>query len=140
MRVGFAGLGRMGAHMARNLAQAGHEVALWNRTHEKAARLASELSCKLVTTPAALMREAEIVVTMLADDSASEVVYHGPDGLFAGSGATIIVEMGTMSPDHIAKLCKTAPKGVQIIDAPVSGSTLAAEAGTLMIMAGCTAL
>lgn len=137
MRVGFAGLGRMGAHMARNLSHAGHDVTLWNRTTEKARDLAAELGCAVADSPRALSNSAEVVVTMLADDLSSEVVHGGPDGLFGGSAQTY-VEMGTMSPNHIAWLAEQAPARARVIDAPVSGATQAAADAQLVIMAGCT--
>ena len=74
---------------------------------------------------------------MLADDPSSEAVHGGADGLFAGSALTY-VEMGTMSPDHIAWLVEQAPEGARVIDAPVSGATKAAADAQLVIMAGCT--
>ncbi|SDZ40723.1 3-hydroxyisobutyrate dehydrogenase [Jannaschia faecimaris] len=137
MRVGFVGLGRMGAHMARNLAHAGHDVTLWNRSRDKAQDLAAELGCPVSDSPRALSNAAEVVVTMLADDPSSEAVHGGPDGLFAGS-ARAYVEMGTMSPDHIARLAEQAPVGARVVDAPVSGATQAAADAQLVIMAGCT--
>ena len=138
MRVGFAGLGRMGAHMARNLRAAGNEMVLWNRAVQKAVTLAEEIGCAFARTPAELVTETEVVITMLADDPSSEAVHLGPEGLFASRGAQTFIEMGTMSPDHIADLAARAPEGVRTIDAPVSGSTQAAEAGQLLIMAGCS--
>ncbi|MBB99477.1 MAG: 6-phosphogluconate dehydrogenase [Rhodobacteraceae bacterium] len=137
MRVGIAGLGRMGAHMARNLARAGHDVTLWNRSRDKAEALAAEIGCAIAATPRALTDATQAVVTMLADDVASQVVHAAPDGLFAGRGARWFVEMGTMSPTHIEALGATAPEGTRVIDAPVSGATQAAADATLMIMAGC---
>ena len=137
MRVGFAGLGRMGAHMARNLMHAGHEVTVWNRSAEKAEALAAETGCGVAETPAALAAGSEAVITMLADDPSSEAVHLGGDGLFSRGGARWFVEMGTMSPDHIRALAAAAPEGSTVIDAPVSGATQAAEAAQLMIMAGC---
>lgn len=137
MRVGFAGLGRMGEQMARNLASAGHDLILWNRSPAKAEALSAELGCTLADTPKALSDRSDIVVTMLSDDAASEAVHGGPDGLFAGS-ASICIEMGTMSPRHIDWLVEHAPDGTKIIDAPVSGATQAAAAAQLLIMAGCT--
>ena len=80
MRVGFAGLGRMGARMAGNLCHAGHDVTLWNRSAGKAQNLAAELGCAVADTPRALLNAAEVVVTTLADDPSSEVVNGGPDG------------------------------------------------------------
>ena len=99
MRVDFAGLGRMGVHMARNLSRAGHEVTLWNRSPDKARALAAELNCAVADSPRALSNAAEVVVTMLADDLSSETVHSGPDGLYAGSAQTY-VEMGTMWSCH----------------------------------------
>ncbi|PIV75595.1 MAG: NAD(P)-dependent oxidoreductase [Rhodobacteraceae bacterium CG17_big_fil_post_rev_8_21_14_2_50_65_11] len=139
MKVGFAGLGRMGARMAANLAGAGHELILWNRSPAKARDLAAATGSVSVASPRALADAADIVVTMLADDASSEAVHFGPEGLFAGSRATRFVEMGTMSPAHIAALVAAAPEGTLVIDAPVSGATQAAEDAHLLIMAGCDA-
>lgn len=138
MRVGFAGLGRMGTEMARNLARAGHDLLLWNRSAVKATELAGELDCGTAATPRDLATACDVVITMLADDDASARVHGGDDGLFAGAGTLTLLEMGTMSPDHVATLAKAAPHGVQVIDAPVSGSTQAARDASLMIMAGCS--
>ena len=137
MRVGFVGLGRMGAHMARNLSRAGHELTLWNRSPEKAQALAAEQGCAVAQTPRAVSNAVDVVITMLADDPSSKAVHAGEDGLFAGSTETFI-EMGTMSPDHIAWLAQQAPAGASVIDAPVSGATQAAAEAQLLIMAGCT--
>ena len=127
----------MGQHMARNLVRAGNDVTVWNRSIEKAQSLATEVGCDVAETPASLVGATEVVVTMLADDPSSEAVHLGAHGLFAGQGAQIFVEMGTMSPDHIAMLVAAAPEGVTIIDAPVSGATKAAAEAQLLIMAGC---
>ena len=137
MRVGFCGLGRMGAHMARNLSRAGFDLTLWNRSAHKADALAAELGCATAPTPRALSDAADVVITMLADDPSSEAVHFGPDGLFVGA-AHSYVEMGTMSPDHIHHLAQDAPEGTRVIDAPVSGATQAAADAQLVIMAGCT--
>jgi 3-hydroxyisobutyrate dehydrogenase len=137
MRIGFAGLGRMGREMATNLARAGHDLVLWNRSTDRAVALAAEIGATVADSPRELGNRAEIVITMLADDGASDAVHDGPDGLFA-SRAGIFVEMGTMSPDHIAALVDRAPLGATVIDAPVSGATQAAREAQLLIMAGCT--
>lgn len=138
MLIGFAGLGRMGAHMATNLAAAGHDLTLWNRSGEKAVALAAQVGAQAAKTPRELSDKCDVVITMLADDASSEAVHHGSDGLFSGTRANTYVEMGTMSPDHISALAQAAPEGVQVIDAPVSGATQAAEDGQLLIMAGCS--
>jgi 3-hydroxyisobutyrate dehydrogenase-like beta-hydroxyacid dehydrogenase len=141
MRVGFAGLGRMGWPMARNLVDAGFEVAVWNRSTERAEIFAAETGALMTVTPRALAEASDVVVTMLADDAASETVHLGQEGLFAAKGgARTFLEMGTMSPDHIAVLAETATAGGRgVIDAPVSGATQAAEDAALMIMAGADA-
>ncbi|MBI1415713.1 MAG: NAD-binding protein [Limimaricola sp.] len=138
MRIGFAGLGRMGAPMAGNLARAGHDLTLWNRSASKAVALADALGCAVADSPRALSDAADVVITMLADDPSSKAVHGGPDGLFAGT-ARIYIEMGTMSPDHIGWLADEAPADATVIDAPVSGATQAAADAQLLIMAGCTA-
>lgn len=125
MRGGFAGLGRMGAHMARNLSDAGFELTLWNCSPQKSDALAAELGCAVASNPGALSNAADVVITMLADDPSSDAVHFGADGLFSG-GAQTYVEMGTMSPDHILRLVQGAPEGACVIDAPVSGATQAA--------------
>jgi 3-hydroxyisobutyrate dehydrogenase len=138
MRVGFAGLGRMGVHMARNLACAGVNLTVWNRTEAFARAFSGETGCAVAATPRSLAEASDVIFTMLSDDPSSEAVHFGPDGLFRGKGSRHFVEMGTMSPAHVADLVKAAPPGATVIDAPVSGATQAAEAGELLIMAGCT--
>ncbi|WP_223422135.1 NAD(P)-dependent oxidoreductase [Tateyamaria pelophila] len=138
MRIGFAGLGRMGVPMVHNLARAGFDLTVWNRTESKAQSVADEVGCKLALTPRALADASDVVVTMLADDASSAAVHMGADGIFAATGKRHVVEMGTMSPDHIKDLGAAAPAGVTIVDAPVSGATQAAADAHLLIMAGCT--
>lgn len=138
MRIGFAGLGRMGRPMARNLAAAGYELLVWNRSEGPAEMLAHETGCGVARSPADLSEASDIVVTMLADDAASEAVHLGPSGLFAAAGPRAVVEMGTVSPDHIAALVAAAPDGMCIVDAPVSGATQAAADAQLLVMAGCS--
>lgn len=124
--------------MARNLVRAGFDVTVWNRNAAKAKTLAEETGCAIAATPADLATASDVVLTMLADDAASEHVHLGPDGLFAGKGAHTIIQMGTMSPDHIMMLRHQSPSAITIIDAPVSGATQAAQDARLMIMAGCS--
>ncbi|MEH6835417.1 NAD(P)-dependent oxidoreductase [Falsihalocynthiibacter arcticus] len=138
MRVGFAGLGRMGGHMARNLATAGHNVTLWNRSTEKSELISQATGCDIATTPKALADLTDVVITMLSDDEASDTVHLGPEGLFEGKRARVLIEMGTMSPDHVSALANAAPADMVIVDAPVSGSTQAAADRKLLILAGCT--
>ena len=82
LRVGFAGLGRMGVHMARNLAQAGHNLTLWNRSPHKAYDLAEELGCAVAETLLLLSNASKVVLSILADDQSSEALHNGYDGFF----------------------------------------------------------
>lgn len=136
--VGFAGLGRMGAPMATNVAGAGFDIVLWNRSSEKAEQVASTIGASVSDTPRELAENCDVVITMLSDDAASSDVHLSPDGLFAAmSGAHHIVSMGTHSPTHIRELAGKSTNA-QLIDAPVSGSVAAATAAQLLIMAGAT--
>lgn len=130
----------MGRRMAANLAAAGHDLVLWNRTHVVAADIATRIGARHATTLADLARDADAVVTMLAEDAAARHVYLGPSGLIAAGQAPMLIEMGTMSPGLIAELASAAQgAGKVFVDAPVSGATAAAERGDLLIMAGADA-
>ena len=137
-RVGFVGLGRMGALMAANLGRAGFPLVLWNRSRAKVEQLALETNAEVCDTPRELAEGSDVVITMLADDHASDQVHRGADGLFAAEGgAHHLIEMGTLSPRHVRQLAADAGKRA-VIDAPVSGSTDAARDARLMIMVGAT--
>lgn len=136
MKLGFAGLGRMGELMARNLAEAGFSLVLWTRNVTKAEALGAELGLDVARTPAALAERSDVVLTMLYDDAASRAVHFGEDGLFASDHPKYFIEMGTMSPAHIEELAAGASAGAQVIDAPVSGATQAAHSRALLFMVG----
>jgi 3-hydroxyisobutyrate dehydrogenase-like beta-hydroxyacid dehydrogenase len=138
VKVAFLGIGRMGFPMARRLCEAGHEVRAWNRTPDKAARLAP-FGATVRDTARAAVADADVVVGMLEDGAVTGEVLFAP-----GSGAahamapgTLVVDMASIRPreacEHAARLAAT---GVSHVDAPVSGGTGGAEAGTLAIMAG----
>lgn len=140
MRVGFAGLGRMGRRMAANCARAGHEVTVWNRSTGPAQNFAQSVGGGIANTPAELSRVTEVSVSMLADDAAARAVYFGDAGLISAPGAQTLIEMGTMSPALVAEIAEAAETaGKRFVDAPVSGATNAAEEATLLIMAGAGA-
>lgn len=139
MRVGFAGLGRMGVRMAANLAAAGHEVTVWNRTQDKAEAFARAHGTSSAATPRQMAAATDVVISMLADDDAVDGVYFDPDdGVFAAvPGASVLSEMGTISVAKAKQLFEAASAtGRRFVDAPVSGSTRAAEDAQLLIMAG----
>jgi len=141
MRVGFAGLGRMGVRMAANLAAAGLDVSVWNRTAGTAQAFAAAHNAFSAATPKDLAERSDVVITMLADDAAAETVYLGPDGLFEASGGSrVLAEMGTISVPMAESLAQSArEKGRRFVDAPVSGATQAAADAKLLIMAGADA-
>src|SRR5262245_11254916 len=136
-RVGFVGLGLMGLPMARNLLRAGYQLTVHNRTAAKAEPLVAE-GAQRADSPAEAARRADVVVTMVPDSPDVEAVVAGPGGLLAGiaAGATWI-DMSTISPEVTRRLgASAAERGVQSLDAPVSGGPPGAEAGTLSIMVG----
>ena len=135
MKLGVAGLGRMGVPMAKNLINAGFDIQVWNRNPERSASFATEMQCQIAQTPEALASACDIVITMLADDAASQDVYLGESGLLKGKKAMVFIEMSTVSPNWINRLQSQSSRAA-IIDAPVSGATQAAQAGKLMIMVG----
>jgi 3-hydroxyisobutyrate dehydrogenase len=133
--VGFAGLGRMGFPMARNVLGAGFRLLVWNRTAARCAALADE-GAEAVREPAALAA-AEVVVTMLTDGAAVHSVLVESGLLAAMRPETVVLEMSTVGPAAIARLAAEAePRGVRVLDAPVSGSVSVAEAGELFAMVG----
>jgi 3-hydroxyisobutyrate dehydrogenase-like beta-hydroxyacid dehydrogenase len=135
MKLGIAGLGRMGVPMAKNLINAGFDIQVWNRNPARSASFATEMQCQIAQTPEALASACDIVITMLADDAASQDVYLGESGLLKGKKAMVFIEMSTVSPNWINRLQSQSSRAA-IIDAPVSGATQAAQAGKLMIMVG----
>jgi 3-hydroxyisobutyrate dehydrogenase-like beta-hydroxyacid dehydrogenase len=138
LRVGFAGLGRMGALMARNLARAGLLAAVYNRTGAVADELARDVGAESCATPAALAARSNVLITMLADEHASTELYGGADGFLAALlPGTVAVEMGTVSVGHVGRLAQLVGEhGGVLLDAPVSGSVAMAEAGTLTLLVG----
>jgi 3-hydroxyisobutyrate dehydrogenase-like beta-hydroxyacid dehydrogenase len=137
VRVGFAGIGRMGLPMARNVLAAGYPLPVINRTPERCAPLV-EGGANQAGTPAELAAASDVVITMVADGDAVRALLDGPDGLLAGADSGLVLaEMSTIGPlaaREIAAHC--AERGVAMIDAPVSGSIAVATAGELTILAG----
>ena len=138
LRVGFAGLGRMGAPMARNLAHAGLLAGVHNRTRAVADELARELGVESFGTPAELAAAANVVVTMVADEHASLELYVGPDGfLDTLRPGSVSIEMSTVGIAHVQRLeTLVEQRGGVLVDVPVSGSVTLAEAGTLTLLVG----
>lgn len=138
-RIGFLGLGIMGSRMARNLAQKGFEVWAWNRTRARAEAL-SGAGVKVAGTPSELASQVEAFCTCVADPPALREVAWGAQGLLpAVRAGQLFIDFSTISPDLARELdAACAAKGVDFVEAPVTGSKNGADKGTLLIMAGAT--
>jgi 3-hydroxyisobutyrate dehydrogenase len=131
-RVAFLGLGAMGAPMAGRVLEAGHDLTVWNRTPGRADPLVVR-GATAATTPAEAVRDADVVVTMLADPSALDDVI---DGVADSIGPdAVLVEMSTVGPTAIRSVAKQL-RPVRVLDAPVLGSVPQAETGSLVILVG----
>ena len=136
MRIGFIGLGNMGSAMARNLLRAGHQVAAYNRSREKAEALAGE-GARVAGSPADACRESQVVVTMLADDRAVEQIVFGEDGVASAlSSGAIHVSSSTIGTALARRLAaEHARRGQGFLSAPVFGRPDAAQSGKLIVVA-----
>lgn len=136
-RVGFAGLGIMGSRMARNLIAKGNEVSVWNRTAERAGPLV-EAGATVVATPQALAEATEVVVACVADPAALERVVFAEDGVLAGARPGFrFIDASTVSPDASLRVAAAfRAEGADALEAPMTGSKLGAERGTLLFMTG----
>jgi 3-hydroxyisobutyrate dehydrogenase len=136
-RIGFVGLGTMGAAMAANLARAGFPVVAWNRTPGRAPELA-ELGITVAETAGAVAAGSDIVVVCVSDTPDVEAVIFGPDGIVEGAHeGTLIVDCSTIAPsgswDFATRLRE---RGIAMVDAPVSGGSEGAQKATLTIFVG----
>ena len=137
MPIALLGLGTMGGGMAANLLKAGFPLAIYNRTAQKAAPFA-EQGARVAATPGEAAKGAQVIVSMLSDDSASRAAWLGKQGALdtAGAGA-VLVESTTVSPAWIAELREQAEaRGLALLDAPVTGSRVQAEGGQLTFLVG----
>ena len=139
MRVGVAGLGKMGAAIAARLLECGHEVIVWNRSTDKTKPLA-EAGAKVATSPAELAVQSEVIATILTDAAAVDAVYHGPAGLLSADVAgKLFIEMSTVQPQTEIELAeKVRTRNAAFIECPVSGTTGPARQGKLFGLAGGT--
>lgn len=136
-RIGFVGIGLMGRQMGQRLLTAGFPLQVWNRTKEKAGELLAA-GALWADSSAACARTADVVITMVTDSSASEQVICGRDGVLAGAHpGLILVDMASIAPEMSRSLAaKAAAKGVNMLDAPVTGNPKVAADGKLGIMVG----
>jgi 2-hydroxy-3-oxopropionate reductase len=136
-KVGFIGLGVMGAPMARNLLAAGYEVVAWNRSAGPLEEIAAA-GARAADGPAAVAGEADLVISIVKDDAAVREVLGGPDGAIAAARpGALVIDMSTVSPAVARELAvEAATREVAFLDAPVSGGDVGARDGTLSIMVG----
>ena len=139
-KIGFIGVGNMGGPMARNLVQAGHELAAFDLDEEKL-NLVVQAGARRAASVADAVAGAEMLVTMLPAGEHVRAVYTGEDGVIAASAAgTLLIDSSTIDVDSArAAHAAAAAAGFEMIDAPVSGGVGGAEAGTLTFMCGGTA-
>ena len=127
VKIAVLGTGTMGAPIAENLARAGHDVVVWNRTREKAERVKG---ATVADSPADAARDADVVLTMLTDGGAVEETIASIDSL------PLWIQMGTVGIDATEKLIHMATqRGATFVDAPVSGTKEPAQKGELLVLA-----
>jgi 3-hydroxyisobutyrate dehydrogenase len=135
--LGYVGLGVMGSAIVRRLLDAGHDVSVWNRTPEKAGPLL-EAGARSADTPRAVAERSEIVFTMVTNTAAVQAVTDGEDGILAGLGPEkLYVDMSTASPANTRELAeRVAETGAEMLDSPVSGTSITVERGKASLMVG----
>jgi 3-hydroxyisobutyrate dehydrogenase len=137
IKVALLGLGTMGQGMARNLLKAGFPLTVYNRTRSKAELLGKD-GALVVDTPGAAAATADVVLAMLADDTASRAAWLDPKGALAAMRpGGVVIECSTLSPDWVSKLDDAARgRGLRMVEAPVTGSRPQAEGGQLKFLVG----
>lgn len=136
-RIGFVGLGTMGAAMAGHLARSGHPLTVWNRTPGRAADLVAAGAVE-APDPARLATASDVIVVCVSDTPDVEAVLFGSDGVAAGArSGSLVIDCSTIAPaatrDFASRL---AEQGIDLVDAPVSGGSEGAQKATLTIFVG----
>lgn len=138
-KIGFIGLGHMGAPMARNLLRAGHSLVVCDVNQSAVASLVAAGATAALDIPSLAQSDVKIIITMLPASAHVRQVYLGEQGVLAHvSSDVVLIDSSTIDP-HTARdvEAKAAAQGNLMVDAPVSGGTAGAEAGTLTFMVGC---
>ena len=137
MRIGFIGLGNMGGPMARNLIKAGHSLVVNDIDEAKTAEH-REMGAEWAATPEDVARQAPVVLTSLPGPAEVEEVALGPQGLVLGlQPGSVYADLSTGSPTRVRQVAERIEAiGAHMLDAPVSGGTIGADAGTLAVMVG----
>jgi 3-hydroxyisobutyrate dehydrogenase len=137
MRIGIAGIGKMGAAIAQRLIELGHAVTVWNRSADKL-KPVTDAGAAVAATPAGLAQGVDTVITLLTDATAIDAVYSGANGLLTGDvRGKLFIEMSTVRADtEIALADKVRAKGASFVECPVGGSTGPAREGKLIGLMG----
>ena len=137
MRIGIAGVGKMGAALALRLREVGHDVVVWNRTPERTRPLA-EAGASVAASPLALAGDVETIITILGSVAAYPGVYDGADGLLAADlSGKLVVDMTTVQPADVRALAeKVRARGAAFVECPVGGTVGPARQGKLLGLAG----
>jgi 3-hydroxyisobutyrate dehydrogenase-like beta-hydroxyacid dehydrogenase len=136
-RVGVAGLGIMGSRMAKNLLEKGFPTSVWNRTEARAKALA-ETGARVASSPRDLAENADVVITCVADPNALGRVVFAADGILnAARPGFRLMDCSTVSPGLSRRIAAALrERGAEALEAPVTGSKMGAEKGTLLLMTG----
>src|SRR5450432_2784663 len=139
MKIGLCGTGRMGSSIAQRLMSVGHEIGVWNRNSAKTKSL-TDAGAKLFASPAALADGCEVVVVMLLNDAATEVVYRETNGILRSKLAgKLVIDMSTIRPDTMkSNGASVLAQGAAFVECPVGGSTCPAKEGKLFGLVGGT--
>jgi 3-hydroxyisobutyrate dehydrogenase len=135
-RIGFVGVGRMGANMARRLHEIGHPVvAIYDANAAHAAQLAQELGAKAVEKVSEVSRLSDIVFTVVTDDAAMKAIFLGADNLFTEAKGKLFINCATISPEvHVEIEKKGGELGAEVLEAPMASSLTHAREGKLYMM------
>jgi 3-hydroxyisobutyrate dehydrogenase len=137
-RIGFVGVGRMGANMARRLHELGHPVvAIYDTNAANASQLAQELGSKTVEKPADVTTLCDVIFTVVTDDAAMRAIFFGPDNLFTDAKGKLFINCATISPVvHVEIEKKGEQLGADVVEAPMASSLTHAREGKLYMMLG----
>ena len=134
--IGFIGIGLMGFPMAKNILKAGHNLKAFNRSHNKAEPL-KEFGAEITTSIDEAVKDSDIVITMLTDDTAINDVMNSSNFLENLKLGATVIDMSSVKPTTATKHGKNLNlKNINYLDAPVSGGTIGAEEASLAIMVG----
>ena len=136
INIGFIGIGLMGLPMAKNILKAGYNLKAFNRSQNKAVVL-KEFGAEISTSIDEVVKDSDVIITMLTDDTAINEVMGSPNFLENLKSSTILIDMSSVKPTTATKYGNNfKSKNIKYLDAPVSGGTIGAEEASLAIMVG----